>query len=438
MRRLATALDLSPGRVHEYATGKRQPSGFELFERISDGLRIPGRFLRLADRPWEFPAAGDATPDSPASPVASPTEPWVASHTVEAVSRFAQYDLMLDRRQITKTLATLAVGAPLFERAERWLSPDHEDMPRRLKGNVGLDEVRQIEQAAKLFREWDDHFGGGLRRKAVIGQLSEVADLLRDHHSPEITRRLFRAMSELAKTAATMCWDSGQQANAQQYYILSLRAAKEAHEFAFGASILASMARQILYLGHPGDALELLRLAEDGAKSHATPTVSAMLSTREAWAYAKLGRVQAFKRSTGKAEEALARATPSEDPYWIHYFDEAELAGVTGGRLLELARNEPKYAREAQASIERAIKLRRPESRRSLALDQAGLAQAHFAQRDFEAAVAAGEKAMETSRQTHSDRVSLQLRDLYQVAMPYVRVPAVRDFANRLGTVLAA
>lgn len=439
VRGLAAALDLSPGRLHEYATGKRQASGFGLFERISDGLRLPGRFLRLADRPWEdVTAADDTAPGRPAWPVASPIEPWVASHTVEAVSRFAQYDLMLDRRQVTKTLATLAVGTPLIECVERWLTPDREDGPRRPKGNVGLDEVRQIEQAAKLFREWDDHFGGGLRRKAVIGQLNEVADLSRDHHTPDIARRLFRAMAELAKTAATMSWDSGQQANAQQYYVLSLRAAKEAREFAFGASILASMARQILYLDHPGDALELVRLAEDGAKGRATPTVYAMLYTREAWAYAKLGRVQAFKRSTGKAEDALAHATPSEDPYWILYFDQAELAGVTGGRLLELARDEPTYAREAQIHIERATKLRRPESRRSLALDQAGLAQAHFAQRDLEAAVAAGYKAMETSEHTQSDRVSLQLRDLYQVAMPYTRVPVVRDFADRLRTVLAA
>jgi len=438
LRGLASAVGISPGRLHEYATGERRPAGFEVFERISDGFRIPGHYLRLADRPWERPAMNPAEGSPrPALPSTS-SEPWVPSHTVDAVSRFTQYDLMLDRRQATKTLAALAIGAPLMECVERWLTPDHEDAPHRPLGNVGLDEVQQIEQAAKLFREWDDHFGGGLRRKAVVGQLSEVSDLLRDHHAPDIERRLFCAMAELAKTAATMSWDSSQQVAAQQYYVLSLRAAKEAHERAFGASILASMARQILYIGEPGDALELIRLADDGAKGHATPTVRAMLHTREAWAYAKLGRIQAFRRATGKAEDALSQAKPADDPYWIRYFDEAELAGVTGGRFLELAYDDPKYAREAQVRIERAVRLRRPESRRSRALDQAGLAQAHLVQGDFEAAVSAGNKAIEISKQTQSDRVSVQLRDLYQATVPYTRVPAVREFADRLGAMLAA
>jgi len=35
---------------------------------------------------------------------------------------------------------------------------------------------------------------------------------------------------------------------------------------------------------------------------------------REAWAYAKLGRVSAFRRATAKAEDALIEAKPSEDP----------------------------------------------------------------------------------------------------------------------------
>jgi len=53
--------------------------------------------------------------------------------------------------------------------------------------------------------------------------------------------------------------------------------------------------------------------------------VRAMLYTREAWAYAKQGRISTFRRATGKAEAALAKATPAEDPTWIEYFDASEL-----------------------------------------------------------------------------------------------------------------
>jgi tetratricopeptide (TPR) repeat protein len=436
LRGLAGVTGMSPGRIYEYEVGARQPADFEIFERISDGFHIPGRYLRLADRPWEQVGIT-------AAPVAAAAdlERWVPSRTVEAISLFTRRDLMLDRRDATKAIASLAIGAPLVECVERWLVPEHERPERRPLGNIGAEEVTRIEQAAQLFRQWDDHFGGGLRRKAVVGQLNEVADLLRDTHSTEISRRLFRVMAHLAETAAMMCWDSGAHPTAQRYYILALRASKEAKEYAFGANILASMARQLLYMGRPDDALELIRLAEDGAKDHATATIWSMLHTREAWAYAKLGRVQAFKRATGKAEAALANTAPSEDPYWIHYFDEAELAGVTGGRYLELAQehpDQPTYAREAESLIERALQLRRAESMRSFSLDQVGLAQTHFVQGELERAVHVGHQAIDLAEQTQSDRVRVQLQDLYRLAIPHKRIPDVHEFTDRLASALSA
>ena len=348
---------------------------------------------------------------------------------------------MLNRREATKAIAALAVGTSLIECVEHWLTPERERPVPSLPSNIGMEEIERIEQAAHLFREWDDHFGGGLRRKAVLGELNEVADLLRDSHAADMTRRLFRVMAQLAETAAMMSWDSGMQATAQRYYILALRACKEAGDYAFGANILASMARQLLYMGRPDDALELIRLAEDGARGRAPGAVWSMLRTREAWAYAKLGRVQAFRRATGEAEEALADADRSDDPYWIRYFDEAELAGVTGGRLLDLAqehRDQPAYAREAEALIDRALTLRRPESMRSFSLDQAGLAQTYFLQRELEQAVSAGQRAIDLAGQTQSDRVRMQLAELYQLAVPHQREPGVRDFTERLTEALCA
>src|SRR5260221_3117960 len=294
LRGLASVTGMSPSRIYEYEAGDRQAYGFEIVERISDGFRIPGRYWRLADRPWE---QADITVARPAD---TDLDRWVPSHTVEAVSLFTRRDLMLDRREATKAIATLAVGMPLIECVERWLTPEDETPARSPLGSIGTEEIERIEQAAQLFREWDDHFGGGLRRKAVVGQLNEVADLLRDTHQQEIIRRFFPVMAHLAETAAMMSWDSGRHATAQRYYILALRASKEAKEYAFGANILASMARQLLYMGRPDDALELIRLAEDGAsKGHVSGAVWSMLHTREAWAYANLGRVQAFKRTTG-------------------------------------------------------------------------------------------------------------------------------------------
>lgn len=435
LRGLASVTGLSPGRIYEYQTGERQPAGFEVFERISDGLRIPGRYLRLADRPWE------ENENPQASPGEDGLNRWVPSATVAAVSHFTRRDLMLNRRDAAKAIVAVAVGTPLIECVERWLAPEHEPPARAPVGSIGTEEIERIEQAARLFRQWDDHFGGGLRRKAVVGQLNEVADLLRDSHPAGVARRLFRVMAHLAETAAMMSWDSGMQATAQRYYILALRASKEAEEYAFGANILASMARQLLYMGRPDDALELIRLAEDGARGRAPAAVWSMLRTREAWAYAKLGRVQAFRRATSEAGDVLADADRSEDPDWISYFDEAELAGVTGGRLLDLAQEhpgDPSYAREAETLIGRALTLRRAESMRSLSLDQVGLAQSFFLQCELEEAVSAGLKAIDLAERTQSDRVRMQLADLHRLAVPHQREHGMRDFTDRLTTALCA
>lgn len=78
------------------------------------------------------------------------------------------------------------------------------------------------------------------------------------------------------------------------------------------------------------DALELIRIAQDRFAPRSTPTVRAMLYTREAWAYSKLGRPSAFRRACGKAFDEFGNSDPASDPYWINYFDSAELAGTIG------------------------------------------------------------------------------------------------------------
>lgn len=267
--------------------------------------------------------------------------------------------------------------------------------------------------------------------------------MLRDSHAEEIRKRLFHVMAELAKIAATMSWDSGMPATAQKYYVLSLQAAKPTGDRSFGASVLASMARQLLNMNtaknRAADALELIRLAQDGSRDRNTPRVAAMLHTREAWCYAELGRIEAFRRATDQAEDAYGRASAGDDdPYWIAYFDGAELAGVTGGRTLDLARREPRFAAEAEASIKRAIALRKASSLRSTALDQSGLAQVYFLRGDVEQAVHTGIAAVDTAVRTQSDRVRTNLRELYAVSTTVRHLPEVADLRERLHDTLAS
>jgi transcriptional regulator with XRE-family HTH domain len=363
---------------------------------------------------------------------------WGPADTIEIVSQFTRRDLTLDRREVERLLGGVVVGSALLEPLECWLSGATEKPRADRVDSVGYQEVEQIEHAARIFRDWDDQFGGGLRRKAVVGQLSEVADLLRDSHPAMIRRRLFGAMAQLSETAAMMSWDSGRQALAQRYYILALRAAKAAGDRAFDANVMASMARQLLYLDRPSDALELVRLARDNSVGYATASVRSMLYTREAWAYAKLGRISAFRRATEKAEDALVDANPGEDPYWITYFDLAELHGTTGGRLLELAHHDKRLADETVERVSQAIALRRSGRLRSSALDHIGLAESRLIQGEVDEASRLAHQALVLAEQTPSDRVRVKLAGLYQHSNAYADAPVIACMRDRIRSLCVA
>lgn len=356
---------------------------------------------------------------------------WEPADTAEIVSQFTRRDLILQRREVMRLVAGVLVGNALLEPLEKFLSQAVETPGIGRRGSVGYQDIQHIENTAKIFRDWDDRFGGGLQRKAVVGQLNEVADLLQDSHPPEIRARLFGVMAQLSETAATMSWDSGYQAVAQGYYSLALRAAKTAGDHAFSANVMAGMARQLLYLGHHNDALELVRLAQRDAE-RVTPAVRSMLYTREAWAYAKLGRISGFQRATAAAENALAEVNPAAEPYWIAYYDAAELEGTTGGRLLELAHQDNRQAEPAAERISRAIESRRTGRLRSSALDEIGLAELRLIQGELEECARLGHQAATLVEQTPSDRVQVKLAELYQYSNPHANVPVITSLRERI------
>jgi tetratricopeptide (TPR) repeat protein len=407
-------------------------------------LQIPRDFLWFA-----FP--GRATPSafrdrSPSEALgvndssdAALDSRWVDLDMIESVIQFTREDLSMDRRTATRTLANLVLGAALFEPLERWIYGSPEALPR-VDGNVriGAEEVSQIENAARIFREWDDQFGGGLRRKAVIGQLSEVGDLVRHTSSANLRKRLLAVMGHLSETAAIMSWDSGEQSAAQRYYILAFRSARSAGDIAFSANVLAGMARQLLYLGRAADALELIRLGQSSPGGELTPTIRSMLHTREAWAYSKQGRIAAFRHATDQALETLARSQSVEDPYWISYYDQAEFSGTTGGRLLELSHNHPAMATEAIEYIERAIKSRSSGRLRSSALDRLGLAESRLVQNEPVEAARIAHEAIEIVSQTPSTRVRVKLAEFHEYSRSYDDVPAIIELRDRIRPILTS
>ncbi|WP_405592994.1 hypothetical protein [Streptomyces sp. NBC_01190] len=375
--------------------------------------------------------------------------PWAGPQTVQLINEFSRSDLMLGRRGFLGTSLALSAGPALLEPMQRWLVPtspggaaqpvvtaprDGGGRPSRLSEQ----ELQLLESTAVMFREWDSQCGGGLRRKAVVGQLHEVTDLLQEPHPSAVGRRLYRITADLAALAGWMSYDVGLQPTAQKYLVLALHAAREAGDRPLGAFILSSMSRQMIHLERPDDALELIHLAQYGSRDAASATTQAMLHALEARAYANMGQVNKCHRAVRMAEDTFADAQPAEDPAWISFFNEAELHAENAHSYRDLAYvagRSPTYATLAHPEMVLAVAGFRDDRvhQRAYALNLVGMGTVQLLMSEPEEAAAYTERAITLAKRVRSERVNTRIRTTTHAAVrDFGDVPAVVSLAERL------
>jgi hypothetical protein len=367
---------------------------------------------------------GFTGPDA-AQPRVSTVSGWDRGSVAAAVERIAGDDLAVTRRQAV--VAAALAGAALTEPLQRWLDP----LPRIPTPGDGRaptpPEVEALEALVIQLRGWANAGNGVLARKAVIAQLAESAERLRDTPTGPLATRVIVATARLADVAASMSWDAGAHRAAQQYYVLAVQLAKAAGDGPLAAVVLAALGRQCYDLNRPGDGLEVVQLAQFGTRRIAAPRLRAMLATREAWAYAQRGEVQPFHRAVGLAQDHFTEIAKAEPTQWVDNFDEAELHGVIGARFRDLALHDATQARHAQDHIGRALELRAPGRVRNRVFDLIGLARAYLIGRDPEHASTLINQALPLAPRWADGRVGVKLADFHREAARFATVPAIRD-----------
>jgi hypothetical protein len=430
-------------RVRRWLDGEqpREPIPRILSELFSErfGCVVPVEDLGLRS-PHSPPAGGDID------------LPWAGPQTVQLISEFSRSDLMLGRRGFLGTSLALSAGPALLEPMQRWLVPTAPatGLPAPGSGAAGPrdgsvrrsrlseQELDLLESTAVMFRMWDNQCGGGLRRKAVVGQLHEVTDLLQEPHADSVTKRLYRITADLAALAGWMSYDVGLHPTAQTYLVLALHAAKEAGDRALGAFVLSSMSRQMIHLERPDDALELVHLAQYGSRDSAGATAQAMLHALEARAYANMGQVNKCHRAVGMAEDTFSDSQPGEDPAWISFFNAAELHAENAHSYRDLAYvagRSPAYASLAQPMMRKAVDGFRddPVHQRAYALNLVGMGTVHLLMREPEQAAHFTDHAITVAKRVRSERVNTRIRKTTQTAFDdFGDTPEVAELAERL------
>jgi hypothetical protein len=339
-----------------------------------------------------------------------------------AVESHSQTDLTLTTHDPRAERADIACGETLLDVVEHVAlgSPAPlPDPPSRFR--INHHHVALVEQATGTFRRWDNEFGSGMRRKAVIGQLNEAASLLGGpFQSEQVGRRFFSAVADLTQLAGWMSYDLEFHATAQRYFLLGMHLARDAGDRPQVARMLYCLARQMIDLERYREALDLAQTGVYAIRRSAAPKATALLLVIQGRAYAGMGNAADCRHALEMAQEAFSQAGPGTDPSWCAFFDDGELYGLLGVTLRDLAlastEGTERYAAEAQPWLERAIKDRQSHFLRSRVMDMDSLAVVSILLQERKAAGWAFAKAKSMASQVNSLRVDSRLRRTAQLA----------------------
>ncbi|MET9377420.1 hypothetical protein ABZX98_25320 [Streptomyces sp. NPDC002992] len=377
--------------------------------------------------------------------------PWPPERTAAVLTEFTGMDLMLNRRGLMGAGAVLAAGSALTSAMHDWLHTDpsraaaaaprandplHADpagFDRYEAAPIGSEEIEALERSVEVFRAWDASRGGGLQRKAVVGQLNEVGGMLAYHHPDHLQRRLWGVAANLAVLAGWMSHDVGLEPTAQKYFVIAAHAAREGGDRPRAGEALSRAARQMVHLGRPDDALDLMKLAKSGSGEEVLPRTQAMLHTIEAWAQASMGKGQAMRRTLGEAEDLfVSDRSDVPPPSWMQNFDDADMHGMQALAYRTLAEHDSAAAVPAQRHAKLALELRRNGHNRSKLFDYISLASACFIADDPEQADRYARLALVSMGETSSHRTWDRLREMYRLTGQYAGYAKIEDLREEI------
>ncbi|GAA3495718.1 hypothetical protein GCM10019016_028190 [Streptomyces prasinosporus] len=290
-------------------------------------------------------------------------------------------------------------------------------------------DVAALRSVGELFRTLDDAYGGGHARQALVRYLEhECEPMLRGTYGEQTGRRLFAAAAELTRLAGWTSYDIAAHGLAQRYFVQALRLAQAAGDRAYGAYVLVTMSRQAVYLGHGREAVQLARVAQQGAGSSAPPAVQALLHAAEARGHGVLGEVRACTAALARAERALEGVrTGDEVPHWARRFDEAQLADEFGHCHRDL-----QQFRAAAQHAERSLQLRAPGQARSRLLCRVVLATARLGLGELDQACQLAAEAAGQAAEMRSVRAVEYVRDFERRLEPYRDAAPVRTYRDKV------
>ena len=405
--RLARACELSPSRVAEYLHGQREATSAKLFERVADGLGIPGARLLLASRPWESGSLRLVDPD-----VRPPS-------AIDADG--VDEDDEMKRRDLLRLLSVMGAHMIPFDTAL--------DDP-----GAYMTRADQLDAHARL----NDHLWGAFSlspsKPAVFPLVREQLHILSEElgraRAQSERARLCALSGELLQLAGEVSFDANRYTDAAHNYTLAASASTHAQDYDLWACALTRHAYVTIYERSFTKTVPVL-----DAASRVAANGDSQLSTRhwvaavQAEVFAELGDLDACNKALDKAESVQNLTGQIQNSGWLR-FDGSRMDEQRGACYTRLGR----YDLAETALTSALARDLSPRRRGSVLVDLARLgAQRH----DADQALDYGISAVELARSTGSGYIAKKLTSLQHDLAPLVGDKRVATLTDSIRTLVA-
>lgn len=321
---------------------------------------------------------------------------------------------ILHRERALRTVHDTAGATVGFrsEAADRpvldWLLSSTHDARRTRagEGRTTADRLRRLRGA-------DHRHGAGSTYPELAGIVARLGDLT--SQAPQLATGYL----ELAGYEAV---DLGADGLAQRHYLRALEITTRSGDRLYGGYLIAvSLAHLALHCGDPDQAARLAAAALRGTEHASTPAIRAACRTVLARAHARRGDEPACTTALLQVEADLAHSRSGEEPAWIGYFGEADLADEKAHCFFDLGLHEL-----AQREATLAVTLLEPHRIRRLAIDTALHATSLARSREIEHSCASARQAIDHAAAVSSFRSAHRIVLMLAELQPYHDQPDVR------------
>ncbi|MCY0924462.1 tetratricopeptide repeat protein [Streptomyces sp. H27-G5] len=268
------------------------------------------------------------------------------------------------------------------------------------------------------------HGGAGFRAMLATYTRDTSATQAACHGDAPLPAEVQVGVAQLAHLLGAMSVDSGYPALAQDYFVIAVRLADEAHHPSLSAITLRELSAQALDHGFGPLGLQLAERSWQRAIQSECATIRSFVLVQRGHAHAMNGDRSQALRDLRAAEAHHDGASQRHGPF--RSYPQAGLL-YRRGQILE-ALGEPRAAIEAWQS---ALSSRDPSHRRQLGLTRARLAEVCLRSRRMDAACAHWSNFLDHYPYVRSDRMDRALAVMRTQLGHHRLVPEVAELLSR-------